>query len=127
MQRRMFLTVLLAVFTAAVIYLGVGRSPSEPDVPPWIPPRANDVSKNVRFSEVIDANNRTKLLNRVRYDEAIPIDDRLLFARGMARVFLGDANDGKTVAQVINEQRTFERNQQHLAPAKPAKHPKAPR
>lgn len=109
MQRRLFLTAVLAVFTAAVIYLGVGRSPSEPDIPSWAPPRANDVPKNVRFSEVIDANNRAKLLNRVRYDEAIPIDERLLFARGMARVFLGDANDGKTVAQVINEQRAFER------------------
>lgn len=127
MQPRMFLTAVLAVFTAAVVYLGVVRSPSGPTIPSWMPQQANYVPKNVLLSEVIDANNRTTLLNKVRYDEAIPLDERLLFARGTARIFFGDANDGKTVAQVINEQRAFERKQQHLAPSKPAKHPKAAR
>jgi hypothetical protein len=85
--------------------------------------QAAHVARAAVLTERLSPENRDRLLQFVRANEAIPFEDRLLFARGMQRVFYGSGNDGKTVGQVIEEQRKFERD---FAQQMKKHHPPAP-
>ena len=113
-MQRTLLFIGLAILIVGAAYLAFGRAS---------PPAQQTISLNER----ITPENRDRLLQFVRSNEGIPFEDRLLFARGMQRVFLGAGNDGKTVGEVIEEQRKFERDfaqqwkKTHHPPAPPPK------
>jgi len=86
----------------------------------------HEESRSAILAEVISPQNRERLLGRVRENNNLPITDRLLFARAMAGIFFGDADDGKTVARVIAERRALERTAVPVRPQQ-TRNAKAPK
>jgi len=125
-MQRLTVPLIVALLLGAIYltFAHPGRPPAPISPPPRpsstpprpSPPTSTPIPSNLMLAEVVTPQNRDRLLQFVRGNSNLPFEDRLLFARGMARVFFGDGNDGKTVAQVIAEQRALEQ-----APARPPK------